>query len=278
MGVVAGVINTLAGGGSLITLPVLLLLGLSPHEANATNRVGVILQSVSGLFGVWRGARVAERSSESAESQGITGVREGREALEAQNLTGAREVGELAPPNYSRIFWRYIGPPVVGAALGAYCATLIDANAMRWSILAAMVLMLVLLLIEPNRWLRESEEPDTGSLWGPTALIAVGFYGGFVQAGVGVLLLAALVLGCGRTLIQANVLKLWIVLIGTVPALAVFIYYDQVRFAPGFALAFGQMIGAYLAGHYVSRIPNAQVWIRRLLIAVSVIAIVRLLW
>lgn len=267
VGVVAGVINTLAGGGSLITLPVLLLLGLSPHEANATNRVGVILQSVSGLFGFWRGARAIEQ----AEARQDAGVREDR-------ATG--DTGQPASTsNYSRIFWRYIGPPVLGAAFGAYCATLIDASAMRWSILAAMVLMLALLLIEPKRWLRESAEPDEST--GPggfAALVAVGFYGGFVQAGVGVLLLAALVLGCGRTLIQANVLKLWIVLIGTVPALALFIYHDQVRFAPGFALAFGQMIGAYLAGHYVSQIPDAQVWIRWMLMVVSVIAILRLLW
>ncbi|MEQ9363497.1 MAG: sulfite exporter TauE/SafE family protein [Leptospirales bacterium] len=237
-GIIAGGINTLAGAGSLITLPVLFLMGLSPHDANATNRLGVIFQSLSGMYGFRK-----------------------NDSLPARN-----------------IHW-YVIPSTAGAILGAYVAATIDAGSMRYSILGAMVLVLGLLFLEPKRWLRERSEGGQ-AYRRPLALFilfAIGFYGGFVQAGVGVLLLAGLVLGCGRNLIEANALKLWIVLIATIPALALFLYYDQIRFGPGLTLAAGQLLGAYLAANYASRSPRANVWIRRLLIVITVAAIARLI-
>jgi uncharacterized membrane protein YfcA len=51
VGAVAGVLNTLAGGGSLLTVPLLVLFGLPGTVANGTNRVGILLQS---LVAVWR--------------------------------------------------------------------------------------------------------------------------------------------------------------------------------------------------------------------------------
>ncbi len=53
-GVVASALNVVAGGGSFLTLPLLILLGLPPGEANATNRVGVLLQNLGGVAGFHR--------------------------------------------------------------------------------------------------------------------------------------------------------------------------------------------------------------------------------
>ena len=50
-GFIAGIINTLAGGGSLLTLPILIFLGLPPNVANGTNRIGILMQSISGTLG-----------------------------------------------------------------------------------------------------------------------------------------------------------------------------------------------------------------------------------
>ena len=47
-GLIAGVINTLAGGGSLLTLPILIFSGLPPNIANGTNRVGILIQAIFG--------------------------------------------------------------------------------------------------------------------------------------------------------------------------------------------------------------------------------------
>ncbi len=49
VGIVAGIINTLAAGGSLLTLPVLMALGLPPNMANGTNRIAILLQNVVGV-------------------------------------------------------------------------------------------------------------------------------------------------------------------------------------------------------------------------------------
>ncbi|MFT4577097.1 MAG: putative membrane protein YfcA, partial [Polaribacter sp.] len=51
VGFIAGVINTLAGGGSLLTLPVLIFMGLPPNIANGTNRVGIVIQMLAGTAG-----------------------------------------------------------------------------------------------------------------------------------------------------------------------------------------------------------------------------------
>ncbi|MDW7712386.1 MAG: TSUP family transporter, partial [Deferrisomatales bacterium] len=53
-GLVAGTINVVAGGGSFLTLPVLIFVGLPPTIANATNRVGVLLQNVGAVWGFHR--------------------------------------------------------------------------------------------------------------------------------------------------------------------------------------------------------------------------------
>src|SRR5262245_10502431 len=56
-GVLAGIINTLAGSGSLVTLPMLVWLGLDASQANATNRIGVLLQNAVGIEGFRRGGK-----------------------------------------------------------------------------------------------------------------------------------------------------------------------------------------------------------------------------
>jgi uncharacterized protein len=54
VGLASGALNVIAGGGSFLTLPVLLFLGLPAAEANATNRVGVLAQNVAGVWGFHR--------------------------------------------------------------------------------------------------------------------------------------------------------------------------------------------------------------------------------
>ena len=103
----------------------------------------------------------------------------------------------------------------------------------------------------------------------------VGIYGGFIQAGVGVLLLSALVLGVGYSLNHANMIKLVIVLLMALIALPVFMLNDQVHWGLGFLMAIGQAIGAWAAANYATRVPNANVWVRRLLIVIVLISIVR---
>lgn len=237
-GVLAGVINTLAGSGSLVTLPILVLLGLPANVANGTNRVGIVFQSIVGAAALRRAGHLP---------------------LEG---TG----------------W-FILPAVLGAIAGVLIAVDLSAEVMNVVIGVIMVAMLVLTLLEPKRWLREVSEQREGRppWWLVVVFFFVGAYGGFLQAGVGVMLLIALVLGARYSLIEANGVKILIALCFTTLALAMFAYNDLVYWPFGLLMAVGQAIGAWLGVRFLSRYEHANVWVRRLLIAVILIGIARFL-
>ena len=161
-GIAAGFVNMLAGNGSLITLPALLFIGLPANVANTTNRVGVTLQNVVGTAGFYR--------------QGKLDVR------------GALLLSI---------------PTVVGSILGARITVDIDEAVFRKVLAVAILVMLVIMLVKPERWITGKVHAHGGRLSVVQVLVffAIGVYGGFLQAGVGIFLLAALVLGpveCAR--------------------------------------------------------------------------------
>jgi uncharacterized protein len=138
-----------------------------------------------------------------------------------------------------------------------------------------MVVMLIIVLVEPEKWLRQHSAVKPGR---PTWLIllifvAIGFYGGFIQAGVGVFILAAMVLGMNYSMNHANTIKLMIVLVVTVAAMLVFAQGALIHWGFGLLMAVGQSIGAWLAARFATTYPNANVWTRRLLITVIVVSI-----
>lgn len=230
-GFMCGFINTLAGSGSLITLPLLIFLGLPANVANGTNRVAILLQNVVGVS-----------------------------SFKQQNVLDVRGGIMLALPS------------IVGAVLGAQIAVNLDEDLMRKVIGGLMLVMLVVVLIRPKRWLQGREdtaEQPHGWLRYPLFFL-IGMYGGFIQAGVGVFLLAGLVLGAGYDLVRANAVKVLIILCFTVFALVVFVTNDQVVWSVGLILAVGNMLGAWVASRMA--VKRGAVFVRYLLIAVLIIA------
>jgi uncharacterized membrane protein YfcA len=225
-GFLAGVINTLAGSGSLITLPVLIFLGLPANVANGTNRIGVILQNV-----------VAGASFQHSK---------------VLDLRGA--------------LWLSL-PAIVGSLLGAQIAVNLDEAMMQRVIGAVMVIMLFVVWLRPERWLQgKLQNLETGFSWQQgLVLFAIGVYGGFIQAGVGIFLLAALVLSVGYDLVRANAVKIVIILVFTLASLLVFANNDQVNWGAGLLLGVGNMLGAYMAARMAVR--HGAAWVRRLVIA-----------
>ncbi|MBC7315158.1 MAG: sulfite exporter TauE/SafE family protein, partial [Chloroflexi bacterium] len=124
-------------------------------------------------------------------------------------------------------------------------------------------------------WLREQSEIKPGRPhWGILVLFFfLGVYGGFIQAGIGIFLLAAMVLGCGYNLVDANGLKLILVLGFTIVAVAVFASGNQIRWEIGLLMAAGQSVGAWAAARFAARAKKANVYIRWLLIIVIVASI-----
>lgn len=235
-GAAAGFINTLAGSGSLITLPILIFLGLPATVANGTNRVGVLLQTIVGTVGFQR-----------------------------RHVLDWRAALILAVP------------ATVGSTLGARIAVEVDEETMRIVIGVIMVIMLGVIILRPQRWLEGSPEATLGRPGLPQIVIffLIGIYGGFIQAGVGIFLLAGLVLGAGFDLVRANAIKGVIIMIFTVSALAVFVLNGQVEWALGLLLAIGQMLGAWIGANFA--VDQGAVWVRRILIVVVAISAAHLL-
>ena len=235
-GLACGFINTLAGSGSLITLPLLIFMGLPANVANGTNRVAILFQNM-----------VATRSF---HHQGLLDLKRGKFLLV---------------------------PAMLGALAGAQIAADLDERLMRLSIAAVMILMLVVMLLKPKRWLEggrlQSAKPGLKEMF---LFFVVGLYGGFIQAGVGIFLLATLVLASGYDLVKSNALKVLIVLGFTPFALLVFILNDQVRWDVGLTMAVGNMTGAWLGAKAAAR--GGAGFVRYVLIAVVSLSALKLLW
>jgi len=235
-GTAAGFVNMLAGSGSLITLPALLFIGLPAGVANATNRVGVTLQNIVGTAGFYRQGRLDVR-------------------------------GALM----------FAIPTTIGSILGARIAVDINEAVFRRVLAVVMVIMLILMLVKPQRWVTGKVHTLTGriTLIQALAFFAIGVYGGFLQAGVGIFLLVGLVLGPGYDVVQANAVKVAIVLALTLAALIVFQANAQVLWGPGLVLSVGNMFGAWLGTRFA--VDKGTVWVRWFVIVVVVASVAQLL-
>jgi len=209
VGVVAGAINTIAGGGSLLILPVLMAVGLGANAANATNRVGILAQSVVATVVFGRESQVDWRG--------------------ASRLVGPVVLGALLGAQISVTTPEWVLRGVIGGMLVVVLISL-WMRPKRW-------------LVDPKERVRAL------SPLGTLALFSVGLYAGFLQAGVGVLFLMVLVWGTHRNLVAANGLKVLLVAILTVPALGLFAAQGLVSWPEGIALGVGQVIGGVIGAH-----------------------------
>lgn len=235
IGTLAGFINVLSAGGSMLTLPLLMFLGLPPQVANGTNRVSIALQSVSAVTNFFR--------------------------------AGARHLG---------LSLRLSVPAVVGSLVGAWLA-LRTGDALFEAILIVVMAGSALLMLLPQP--RLDTRPLTPERLTPAvylAMFVIGLYGGFIQVGVGVLFIVVLYRMLKIDLAQVNVFKVLIVLVYTLPALALFLVNDQVRWGYGLVLAAGSMTGAWLAVK-VNISPRGAFVVKWLTVAVIAAIILRLL-
>jgi uncharacterized membrane protein YfcA len=235
-GFACGYINTLAGSGSLITLPLLIFLGLPANIANGTNRIAILLQNA-----------VASRS------------------FHTQRVLDLRGGLMLSIP------------AVVGSLIGAQIAVNLDALTMQRAIAGLMIFMVIVMAVRPQRWLQG--RPDAmghGPSWKQALVFfAIGIYGGFIQAGVGIFLLAGLVLDAGYDLVRANAVKVLITLCLTATALIVFVLNGEVEWGIGLIVGVGTMLGAWVAARMA--VKRGAIFIHRLLIVVVVLSAVQLL-
>jgi uncharacterized membrane protein YfcA len=235
-GLAAGFINVLAGNGSLISLPVLIFVGLPPGVANATNRVSIVFQNLVGGTAFYRQGKLDTR-------------------------------GALALSI----------PMVLGSIVGALLAVEVNDQVLQRVLAYAMIAMLVLMLIKPERWIAGKPGTVNRGLTVPRFLIffTIGIYGGFLQAGVGIFLLVALVLEVGYDVIRANAVKVAVTLASAVVSLVIFSANLKVNWTAGLVLASGSMMGAWLATRFAS--SKGTRWVRRFVIIVVLASVAQLL-
>ncbi|PID60319.1 MAG: hypothetical protein CR986_04120 [Ignavibacteriae bacterium] len=234
VGTLTGFINVMAGGGSTITLPILIFLGLDSSIANGTNRIGLLSQNIAGILSFRR-----EKVSQTRLSL---------------------KLGLLTLP---------------GAIIGAFYATKIS-DALFQKILGVVMISIVVTMLIPNSK-KYVEEKIIGKLpWLIyPVMISLGFYGGFIQVGIGFLIMISLHNILKMKLLYVNYHKVFIVMLYTIPALIIFIFTGNVNWFYGISLAAGTWLGAWFSAKVA--VKKGEGIIKGFLIVAIIIMSVKLL-
>lgn len=234
IGILAGFLNVTAGGGSLLTLPILIFLGLPSATANATNRISLIFQNISGSAAFTRNGRLPWR-----------------------------------------LTLRLAAAAFPAALVGAWLAVEVDDRLFQRILAFAMLVILIPIARNDKKALRKESLPEMPHPLALTiAFFGLGFYSGFLQAGIGFFLIACLVQLGGLDLVRTNAVKISVVLLLQLGALAVFQRAGVVDWPRGLSLAAGSMIGAWISAH--AQMRHGVVWIRRFLIVTVLLFAIRL--
>ncbi|ASK34527.1 sulfite exporter TauE/SafE family protein [Alloalcanivorax mobilis] len=223
-GVIAGFVNTLAGGGGLLILPLLMLTGMGPALANGTMRVGVLLQGIEGV----------------------------RQFHRHGSMTFAVLPGIMIPT---------LAGALVGTLAASFLPPEILKPVLLTTLIVMAVIMVVkpsTLMPGPDEAPRDLK--NTPAAW--AGLFLVGAYGGFAQAGVGFIMIAVLAGQLRYDLVRTNALKLAITTGFTILALAIFAWRGQVALLPGLVLAAGMVVGVRFGVGFAHRVSQRMLkWI-----------------
>ncbi|MDF1815875.1 MAG: sulfite exporter TauE/SafE family protein [Verrucomicrobiales bacterium] len=240
VGLVAGIINVIAGGGSLLTLPVMILTGLPAPVANGTNRVAILAQNITAVS-----------------------------AFRKKGFSDFRRSITLALCT------------VPGGLAGAWCGAMVRGELFN-RILAGVMIGVVILMATKSRKVAEKREAGPVAdqkrrlVIGHICMFFIGFYGGFIQAGVGFLIMATLNKVMRLDLVEVNMHKVFIVGAFTLAALFVFVGTGNVLWLPGIALAIGNSAGGWIGSHLT--ISKGEVFVRRFLYIALIVMAVKLLF
>ncbi len=220
----------MAGGGSMLTVPLLVLAGVPGVAANGSNRVGILTSNVS-------------------------------------SLQSYRHAGVAVPAKLATI----MVPAIIGSLVGAYGISQLTDDTFETVFGLIMIPLIILTIYKPN--------VDTEAKpWAQNATIGVffciGLYAGAIQAGVGLVLLAALS-RAGFDLISANVVKVIFIFFATLIALPVFIINGDIRWVPAILLAIGLSLGGWIGAKFAVR--GGEKWIRIVMIIAALALALNLL-
>ena len=211
VGIAAGFLNVMAGGGSLLVMPIMVMMDLPGPVANGTTRVAILAQNISATAGFRR--------------KGYS------------NLRLSLSLAACALP---------------GAIVGAWFGTKLDGVWFNRTLAAVMIGVLILMATGRKKPPPTSGTPPTTRrrmIIGHVLMVGAGLYGGFIQAGVGFLLMAILHRVMGIDLVRVNMHKVVIVGIYTIAAIAIFAARGSVLWSTGLILAAGMALGGWIGSH-----------------------------
>ncbi len=232
-GCVAGTLNVIAGGGSFLTLPVLIFLGLPPGIANATNRVAILLQNVGAVWSFKRFGVLDTRS----------------------------------------LFWAAV-PATLGAIPGTWLALVISDRTFQKTLALLMVTVTIWTLWSGNKT-GTGNGAKNPRYWALGAgFFLAGLYGGFIQAGVGFLVLAVTSMA-GLDLVRGNAVKVLSILCFTGLSLGIFIWQGRVDWPLGLCLAGGNVLGGLLGARLT--VLKGHGWVKNV-VTVTILVFAVKLW
>ena len=235
-GFASGWINVIAGGGSLLTVPVMVFMGLPGPVANGTNRISIIAQSISAIA-----------------------------AFRAKGFADFRLSASLA------------AAASVGAYFGAQVGVKLEGAWFNRTLALVMIAVMIVMATGEGKGkpLAAPDKPRNLAL-GHVLMVGAGFWGGFIQIGVGFLLMPILYRVMGLDLVRVNMHKVFIALVFTLVAFLVFATKVEIVWEAGAALAAGTALGGWLGAQ--ATIAKGEVFIKRALFAVLAAMAVKLLF
>lgn len=222
-GVLVGFINTLAGGGSIISLSILMFLGLPANIANGTNRIAILGQTLTGVA--------------SFKQQKVLDFRKGI-ILAIPAIIGSLVGAWIAVDINEKVFEIAV------------------------AVIMIFMLFFILYKPNKFLYGRKELIEKKIGFYQILIFFLIGVYGGFIHVGVGYFLLAGIVIGAGYDLVKANAIKVLIVLLYTPFILIIFILDDMINWKYGLILTIGTFIGAFVASRLaVSKGVNFVRWV-----------------
>ena len=209
-GTAAGFINSVAGGGSLLSLPLLITLGYPSAVANGTNRIAIIIQDIIA-------------------------------------------VANFKKKGYGNFKFSFkLGiPAIIGAVIGSNIAISIPDSVFNAVLGIVMVVMLIIIIFNPQKKFMKNKNKESigqnfNKILGYIIFFFIGLYGGFIQAGVGFLIITALAFLTGSDLVEISSIKVFIVAMYLIPSLLIFIINGKIELLTGLILAAGNGLGAWI--------------------------------
>ena len=209
-GLLSGAINTIAGGGSLITLPILIFMGLPPTVANGTNRIQLIFQNISAVYGF--------------KSKGISYFKFSG-WLSLSSLIGAI-IGATIAVNFPEELFKKL-----------------------LSIIMILVMISFFIKKKRNKIL-DQKNKIRNKILSFFLFFLVGIYGGFIHAGVGFFMILILSKINELKISHSNSIKVFVALIFSITAFLIFLFDDKINWIYGINLGIGSALGGWVASRW----------------------------